>query len=83
MCNKINYMISVLDRELVQYFMRLSESQKQSLLAMMKSFLNSSETHAYPVSAEQYNLELDEAMERINGGTFTTLQQLEKEMQSW
>jgi hypothetical protein len=76
-------MISVLDRELVQYFMRLSESQKQSLLAMMKSFLNSSETPAYPVSAEQYNHELGEAMERINSGSFTTLEQLQKEMQSW
>ncbi|HEX5152348.1 MAG TPA: hypothetical protein VFW07_12930 [Parafilimonas sp.] len=76
-------MTSVLDRELVEYFMRLSEPQKQSLLDMMKSFLNPLETSVYPVSPEQYNRELDEAMERINNGSFTTLEQLEKEMQSW
>jgi hypothetical protein len=76
-------MTSVLDKELVQYFLRLSEPQKQSLLAMMKSFLNPSEEPAYPVSAEEYNRELDEAMERISKGSFTTLEQLEKEIQSW
>ena len=36
-----------------------------------------------PVTFEQYNRELDEAMERISKGEFTTLEELEKEMQSW
>jgi hypothetical protein len=76
-------MASALDRELVEYFMRLSEPQKQSLFAVMKSFLNPAEISVPPVSPEQYNRELDEAMERINNGSFTTLEQLEKEMQSW
>jgi len=76
-------MASVLNRELVQYFMRLSEPHKQSLLFMMQPFLNPSEDLASPVSAEQYNRELNEAMERIGKGSFTTLEQLEKEMQSW
>jgi hypothetical protein len=38
---------------------------------MMKSFLNPAEEPLYPVSAEQYNRELDEAMERINSGSFS------------
>ena len=38
---------------------------------------------AESVSIEQYNKELDEAMERINHGEFTTLEDLEKEMQTW
>lgn len=34
-------MASVLDKELIQYFVRLNEPQKRSLLEMMKSFLTS------------------------------------------
>lgn len=34
------------------------------------------------MSIEQYNSKLDEAMEHINKGGFTTLEELEKEMES-
>ena len=76
-------MASVIDKELIHYFTRLNEPQKKSLLEMMKSFLKPGEEQWKPVSIEQYNMELDEAMERINKGGFTTLEELEKEMQSW
>ena len=38
---------------------------------------------AESVYIEQYNKELDEAMERINRGEFTTLEELKKDMQTW
>ncbi len=76
-------MASVTDKELIHYFTRLDEPQKKSLLEMMKSFLNPGGEQRQPVSIEQYNRELDEAMERIGKGGFTTLEELEKEMQSW
>lgn len=76
-------MASVLDKELMLYFMKLNEPQKKSLLEMMKSFLKPGSEPVQPVSIEQYNRELDEAMERISKGNFTTLDDLEKEMQSW
>lgn len=76
-------MASVLDKELIQYFMRLNEPQKKSLLEMMKSFLKPGVEPMQPVSLDQYNRELDEAMERINKGEFTTFEELQKEMQSW
>jgi hypothetical protein len=76
-------MASVLDKELIYYFTRLDEPQKKSLVEMMKSFLKSGDEQTQPVTIEQYNKELDEAMERINKGEFTTLEELEKEMQSW
>lgn len=79
----MNIMASVLDKELLQYFMKLDEPQKRSLLEMMKTFLKRSNESLQPVSIEQYNRELDEAMERINKGNFTTLEELEKEMQLW
>ncbi|MCO5240771.1 MAG: hypothetical protein M9904_12035 [Chitinophagaceae bacterium] len=77
-------MASVLDKELIQYFVRLNEPQKRSLLEMIKSFLISENTmQEEAVSIEQYNRELEEAMERINRGEFTTLEELEKEMKTW
>lgn len=74
-------MASVLDKELIRYFVQLNEPQKRSLLEMMKSFLPSDSLPAENI--EQYNRELDEAMERISRGEFTTLEALEKEMQTW
>ncbi len=79
----MNTMASVVDKELIQYFLKLDEPQKKSLLEMMKSFLNPGNELLQPVSIEQYNRELDEAMERISNGNFSTLEELKKEMQSW
>ncbi len=76
-------MANVLDKELIQYFMKLDEPQKKSLLEMMKSFLKPGREPLPPGTIEQYNRELDDAMARISSGEFTTLEQLEKEMQSW
>ena len=76
-------MASILDKELLQYFMRLDEPQKRSLLEMMKSFLKPGSESLKPVSIGQYNRELDEAMQRIEKGDFTSLEELEKEMRSW
>jgi hypothetical protein len=76
-------MASALDKELIHYFTRLNEPQKKSLLEMMKSFLRLGDEQMQPVTTEQYNKDLDEAMERINRGEFITLEDLEKEMQSW
>ena len=50
---------------------------------MIKSFLKSPGVTSNPVTVKEYNKELDEAMQRINNGEFTTLDELEKEMQSW
>ena len=76
-------MANILDKELIYYFALLDESQKRSLLGMMKSFLKAGTETAEPITIEKYNLELDKAMERINKGEFTTLEELEKEIQSW
>lgn len=76
----MSIMASMLDKEFLQYFLKLDESQKRSLLEMMKSFLNE---QSRPASIEQYNMQLDDAMERISKGDFTSLEELEKEMKSW
>ena len=72
--------VSAVDKELIKHFTQLNEPQKQSLLQMIKTFLKSGQEQGEPITIEQYNKELDEAMERINSGEFTTMEELEKEM---
>lgn len=76
-------MANVIDKELIYYFTRLNNSQKKSLLGMIKSFLKQDNELLEAIDIEQYNKELDEAMKRIDDGSFTTLEALEKEMQTW
>ncbi|MEP6952129.1 MAG: hypothetical protein ABI863_22755 [Ginsengibacter sp.] len=73
--------LSSIDKELIKYFAQLNEPQKQPLLQMIKTFLNLalSEWSRYH---ERYNKESDEAMERISKGEFTTMEELEKGMNS-
>ncbi|MBX9783615.1 MAG: hypothetical protein K2X48_10010 [Chitinophagaceae bacterium] len=74
--------ISVIDKELLKYFTQLDEEQKQSLLELIKTFIKPNK-QAPKTSIEEYNKELDAAMERINNGQFTTLEELENEMKTW
>ncbi len=76
-------MAATIDREFLKYFLLLDESQKKSLIEMMKSFLKPGAEKINKASLEQYNKELDEAMERMNKGLFITINDLEKEMQTW
>jgi hypothetical protein len=75
--------ISATDKELIKYFIRLSNPQKKSLLELMKSFLSEDKEASKTTSLKNYNKELDEAMKRIDNGNFTTLEELEKEMKEW
>jgi hypothetical protein len=75
--------VSSLDKELIKYFIQLTEPQKKSLLQMIKTFVKSGNNSGQRISIEQYNKELDDAMNRINMGEFTTMEELEKEIQSW
>ena len=75
--------VSSIDKELIKYFIQLTEPQKQSLLQMIKTFIKAGNNTSEDFSIEQYNKELDDAMSRISVGNFTTLEELENEMQSW
>ena len=75
--------ISATDKELIKYFTRLNEPQKQSLLQVIKTFFKSENEPSDQDTIESYNKELDDAMDRISNGNFTTLEELEKEMHSW
>ena len=74
---------STKDKELISYFSLLDEKQKETLLEMIKSFVKPGNSSTERVSVEQYNKELDEAMERIEKGEFVTMEELLKEMKTW
>ncbi|MBO9561395.1 MAG: hypothetical protein J7621_01430 [Niastella sp.] len=77
-------MANALEQEMSKYFMQLDEADKKSVLQLIKTFIQKKKTgHKDASTIAAYNKELDEAMERINKGEFTTLDELDKEMQLW
>lgn len=66
-----------------EHFSRLDDTQKKSVIQMLKSFLKGGEITHSRQTLKEYNEELDEAMVRVKEGKFTTLEDLEKEMRSW
>jgi hypothetical protein len=76
-------MTNTMQQELITYFTRLSEKEQQLFLGLLKNFINNRHQRLQPVTIEQYNNELDAAMQRIASKEFITLENLEKEIHSW
>jgi uncharacterized coiled-coil DUF342 family protein len=72
-----------LNQEFYQYYNRLTKVQKESMLTMVKSFLDKSEDKAQRISVEQYNKELEEAEKRISKGEYITHESLKAEAKKW
>lgn len=72
-----------LNKEFRIYYNMLSESQKQTLLALVKSFLDTSDKDTNRVSVAQYNKEIEEAENRVANGHFTSHESLLKEAEKW
>ena len=71
-------MSKALERELVQYVLQLDETQKKSLLEMLKTFVKGQEKKSTRISIEQYNKEIDEAIARVEAGEFYTQEEVER-----
>jgi hypothetical protein len=71
-----------LDSEFMQYWLKLTMPEKQSLLSVAKTYVHLKE-ETYPVSIEQYNLELAEAMTRVDKGEFFTQDQVVEMSKTW
>jgi hypothetical protein len=77
------HMANTLDREMYGYFMQLNDAEKKSVVELLKTFMKGRKNQSGHITIDQYNKELDEAMERVDRGEFTTFEELEKEMKSW
>lgn len=65
-------MENIIDKEILNYFTRLNEAEKKSIVQMLKTFLTERKEKPGRISIEQYNLELDHAMKEMeNSKTFT------------
>ena len=72
-----------LSDEMVKNFVKLNKAEQKSILQMIKTFLSSKENEFVPQTLEEYNAEIDEAVEGYKRGEFTTMAQLEEEMKHW
>ena len=71
-----------IDAEFMQCWAQLTPNEKTSLLSVAKNYVQLKEETG-PISIEQYNKEIDEAVARVEAGEFTTMEDLKKEMESW
>ncbi len=80
-------MENVLDQKLYSYFTQLNEAEKKSVLLMLKNFLAGRTKVNDPVSIEEYNREIDEALEEAleeaSSGNYITQEDMEKKASKW
>ena len=72
-----------LNQEFFHYYDRLTKVQKESMLNLVKSFLEKDEEKTKRVSIEQYNKELEKAEKRISKGEYITHESLKAEAKKW
>jgi hypothetical protein len=72
-----------LNQEFFSYFNRLSKGQKESMLSLVKSFLEKDNKKTKRISVKQYNKELEEAEKRISEGEYITQESLKEEAKKW
>lgn len=70
---------TLLEKELLQYWSQLTIEQQESILGMIKSFVQPGDS----TTIEQYNKEIDEAMKRIDAGEFYTQEEVEAMSKKW
>lgn len=76
-------MANVLDKEMYSYFARLNEAEKKSVVEMLKTFLQGRTENTGRISIEQYNKEIDEAMEEVKKGDVYTHDEVVKMSKGW
>ncbi|HMR92375.1 MAG TPA: hypothetical protein PKC69_08670 [Chitinophagaceae bacterium] len=63
---------SSISREMMNYFMQLNDAEKKSVLAMIKTFLNSRKPEMQTQSLKEYNSELEQADAEIEAGDYVS-----------
>ncbi len=79
----MNTMANVLEKEMFNYFTRLNEAEKKSVLQMLKTFLKGRQEKTERISIEQYNKEIDEALAEAKAGNYITQEEMEKLAAKW
>ncbi len=69
---------TILKEEMLTYFSRLNREEQQSVLEMIKTFINSRNAEFGPVTLDEYNRELEQADAEIEAGDFITHEEVKK-----
>jgi hypothetical protein len=79
--------ITAKKNELVNWLLNLNDESKLKKIIALKSILDKEVVahtiSGYPVDKEEYINMVKEADERISSGKFTTIEDLEKEIENW
>lgn len=76
--------VQTIDSQIVDYLPLLGEEEKRSILGVIKSFVSLRKKEVQErISIEQYNEELDNALEEIRAGNFLMQEEVEKLSSEW
>lgn len=64
--------------EMLNYFMQLNDSEKKSVVALLKTFISSRKDNFIPQNLHDYNKELENADAEIAAGDYTTHEEVMK-----
>lgn len=76
-------MTNTTDQALYSCFARLNEEEKKSVLQMLETFLKNRSELQERISLEQYNREIDEAMDEAAAGDYISQEEMEREASKW
>lgn len=79
----MTYMDSALDQEMYNYFTRLDDAEKKSVILMLKTFLRGRNEGQELMSMEKYNQELDDAEAEFERGEYLSHEEALKQMKDW
>lgn len=65
-------------QEMLTYFMQLNDTEKQSVVNLLKTFLTSRKENFAPQSLQDYNEELERADAEIAAGDYVTHEEVIK-----
>jgi predicted transcriptional regulator len=72
-----------IDKEMFNYFTQLNDAEKKSVVQMLKTFIKGRKANPGRISIEQYNKEIDEAMEEVKKGEVYTHDEVVKMAKGW
>ena len=76
-------MASITDKELNAYITQLSETEKKSVLLMLKTFLSGRKAADGRIGLDDYNREIDEALAEVEAGNYITQEEMEARATKW
>jgi hypothetical protein len=72
----------LIDNEFMNYWLKLSSPEKESLLIVARHFVELKEANT-SISSEQYNKEIDDTMNQMDNGEFISHQQVVERSEKW